>query len=297
MLKLKEQYVRKALFLCKLALTLLLVFMLVRLFFIMGGKNVVFTPAAVSAADDITDTIETGTTHSLQDYTDIVSHNIFGISNAAITTTNNRFRESSGPIDEHLGIALVGTLAGSPTISRAVIKNLETNTVGLYKIGDTVSTATVEDIEKECVTLSSRSGRKTLCLGIETQNTVPSGLPTKQVMTESRPGPVLSQNSANQESDSIIESILTNVVIEPHKANGNVDGLKISGLDDVPAAKLLGLQDGDIIQTFNGQSVKSKQQAFQILKKASAGDSIDIKLLRENKVKTLFFPLADRQQN
>ena len=263
----------------------------------MGGNNVVFAPAAVSAADDITDTIETGPPHSLQDYADIALHNIFGISDATIITTINRFTESSGPIDEHLGIALVGTLAGSPTISRAVIKNLETNTVGLYKIGDTVSTATVEGIEKECVTLSSRGGLKTLCLGIETKNTVSSGLQAKHVITESRPNPVKSQESADESSDSIIESMLTNVVIEPHEVNGNVDGLKITGLDDVPAAKLLGLQDGDIIQTFNGQSVKSKQQAFQIFKKAGAGDSIDITLLRENKVKTLFFPLADRRQN
>ncbi|MFH1371108.1 MAG: type II secretion system protein N [Planctomycetota bacterium] len=302
MKKVKENYVRKALFFCKLALTLLLLFMLARMFLILGGNSVVFTPASVSAAENITDAIETESSCNLQDYTAIISHNIFGISDTANDAANNGYRETAGPLDEQLGIALLGTLAGSPTISRAIIKDLKTNSIGLYKIGDTVATATIENVEKECIVLSDHGLRKTLCLGIETQNTglqggrVSAGLPTKQEMTENQPGPVALRAAANQASDSVIESILTDVVIEPHRVNDEVDGLKISGLDNVPAAKALGLQDGDIIQVVNGQNVTSKQQAFQILKKAGAQDSIDIELLRNNKIKTLFFPLTDMRQ-
>lgn len=303
MKKTKENYVRKALFFCKLALTLLLLFMLARMFLILGGNSVVFTPAAVSAAQDITGAIEPESAHSLQDYTDIISHNIFGVSGYVADTPPSNYRDGvAGPLDEQLGIALVGTLAGSPTISRAIIKDLKTNGVGLYKIGDTVATAKIENIEKECVVLSTHGSRKTLCLGIENKNTgfqagrSSAGLPTNPDITGNQPGPVASPAAANQSSNTDIKSVLSDIVIEPHRVNDEVTGLKISGLDNVPAAKALGLQDGDIIQVVNGQSVTSKQQAFQILKKARSQDSINIDLMRNNKVKTLFFPLTDRRQ-
>lgn len=302
MIKLKENYVRKALFFCKLALTLLLLLMLVRMFLVLGGNSVVFTPAAVSAAEDVTDAIGPESSHNLQDYTAIVSNNIFGISGAASDESNSSYHNgSAGPLDERLGIALLGTLAGSPTLSRAIIKDLKTSSVGLYKIGDTIATATIESIERECVVLSDHGSRKTLYLGIETKNTgpkvgrFPTGLPANQDITENQPAPV-SSPAADQSSNRDVKSILADVVIEPHRVNDEVDGLKISGLDNVPEAKALGLQDGDIIQVVNGQSVTSKQQAFQILKKARSQDSVNIELMRDNKVKTLFFPLTDKRR-
>ncbi len=301
MKKVKQKYVRKALFLCKLALTVLLLFMMARMFVILGGSNVVFTPSAVSAAEDSDEATETGPSQNIQNYTAIISHSIFGISDDAASPTNSRFHETSGPLDEQLGIALVGTIAGSRAVSRAIIKDLKTGSVGLYQIGDTVATATIENIEKECVVLSSRGSIRTLCLGTEDKSTgsravrsLPK-LQTNQDIAESPPAYAASPSAASQSSGSDIESALSAVVIEPHRTNDNVDGLKISGLDDAPLAKALGLQDGDVIQVVNGQSVKSKQQAFQILKKAQAQDSISVKLMRNDKVETLFFPLMDRR--
>ena len=299
MIKLNENYVRKALFFCKLALTLLLLFMLIRMFLVLGGNSVIFTPAAVSAAEDIAGLTELQSSNSLHDYSAIVSHNIFG---TATDVTNSGYRNAAEPLDERLGIALLGTLAGSPTLSRAIIKDLKTSSVGLYKIGDTIATATIESIEKECVVLSDHGSRKTLCLGIETKNTGPqvgrfsAGLPKNRDIPENQPASASSPAAANQPSNPDIKSILADVVIEPHRVNDEVEGLKISGLDNVPEAKSLGLQDGDIIQVVNGQSVTSKQQAFQILKKARSQDSVNIELMRDNKVKTLFFPLTDKRQ-
>ena len=80
MQKMKQKYVCKALFFCKLALAVLLLFMMTRMFVILGGSNVIFTPSSVSASEDIDEVLETRPSQNTQDYTAIISNNIFGIS-------------------------------------------------------------------------------------------------------------------------------------------------------------------------------------------------------------------------
>ena len=67
--------------------------------------------------------------------------------------------------------------------------------------------------------------------------------------------------------------------------------MKITGLDQSPLAALVGLRDGDVVQTVNGQDLDSKQKAFQILKKARTQSKIDIHVLRNGKAKNLSFDL------
>ena len=68
-------------------------------------------------------------------------------------------------------------------------------------------------------------------------------------------------------------------------------GMKITGLEKVAIAELIGLKNGDVIQVVNNQKLTSKQKAFQVFKKAATQTSLDIDLLRGNKLKTLSFPL------
>ena len=54
---------------------------------------------------------------------------------------------------EELGLRLVGAVAGVPTASRALIQDTKSNATGVYRIGDTVASATIETIQREVVVL------------------------------------------------------------------------------------------------------------------------------------------------
>jgi len=88
-----------------------------------------------------------------------------------------------------------------------------------------------------------------------------------------------------------IEIMLTKAVIEPYAVDGQVEGLKITGLENMRGAEDLGLKNGDIIRTVNGHRLTGKQKAYQIFKKARSQAAMDIELLRDNETKTLSFSL------
>jgi len=88
-----------------------------------------------------------------------------------------------------------------------------------------------------------------------------------------------------------VEDILTRAVIQPYTVNGQVQGLRITGLEKVRAAEVLGLKNGDIIRVVNGQQLTSLQKAFQVFQKAKSQPTISLELSRGGDTKTLTFDL------
>ena len=88
-----------------------------------------------------------------------------------------------------------------------------------------------------------------------------------------------------------VETILRKAVIEPYQINGQIEGLRITGLDKILLARDLLLKSGDIICALNGHPLNSKQRAYEIFKKARKLPTMKIELLRDGKTKTLLYYL------
>ena len=88
-----------------------------------------------------------------------------------------------------------------------------------------------------------------------------------------------------------VEAILKKAVIEPYQINGQTEGLQITGLEKILAAKDLLLKSGDIIRTVNGHSLNSKKRAYEILKRARKLPMIEVELLRDGKSRILLYDL------
>jgi type II secretion system protein C len=299
-----KMYKHEALFVIKLALVLILGCVVIRTVLMPKHTGEIFEPSSAVGTEHITAVKPASFPDTpVDDYSVIVEQDIFGSS-----LRTNKFllgNNGIGPVlsaEEELGIALLGTVAGSPEISRAIIKDLKTNVLSLYKTGDTVatpswkgsSTAHIESIEKDVVVLLHQGQRKILELGARESaarhpvdkrhdaDNAQAALSTNAVQTdETNPPAKLSD----------IEIMLTKAVIEPYMIDGQVEGLKITGLENMRGAEDLGLKNGDIIRTVNGHRLTSKQKAYQIFKKARSQAAMDIELLRDNETKTLSFPL------
>jgi len=299
-------YKHKALLVIKLALVLILGYVVIRTVLMPEHTGEIFEPSSAVGTDHIT---AVGPTSSLEtpveDYSAIVEQDIFGSSSR--TKKSLQGDNGVGPAlsaEKELGIVLLGTVAGSPEISRAIIKDIKTNKLSLYKTGDTVatpswkgsSTAHIESIEKDVVVLLHQGQRKILDLGTRESkqynaDNAQAALSNNAAQAVETNPPAQFHTSAGAKLRDDIEIMLTKAVIEPYTIDGQIEGLKITGLENIRGAEELGLKNGDIIRTVNGHRLTSKQKAYQIFKKARSQAAANIELLRDNETKMLSFSL------
>ncbi len=181
-----------------------------------------------------------------------------------------------------------------------MIQDTQNNTTGVYKIGDKVASATVAAIRRDAVILQYQ-GRPLVLRQQAGQGEGPGrdakgGQQNAQgAGRKAEDSTALSSVPQDSSSGSARAGYMTDLFrtanIEPFVKNNQTEGLKITGLEDLPMAGLLGLQNGDIVQSINGQRLTSKQKAFQVLMKARTQSNVDIQLLRDGKSKNLSFKL------
>jgi type II secretion system protein C len=246
-----------------------------------------FDPAAAVGEEPLPDADPEATgPRSSADYEGILQSNLF-----SATDPRKVQALDSMPSAEELGLRLVGAIAGGPAISRANIQDVKGKTTGVYRIGDTVASATIEAIQQDAVVLRHEGRQLILRLrtGTAGGETPSSGsmLPTTP---EKAPTPAQKAAMPPVKADYVAE-VFRKATIEPYVKNDRTEGLRITGLDKIPMAELFGLRDGDVIRKVNGQQLTSKQKAFQVLMKARTQSKVDIELLRNGKSKDLSFGL------
>ncbi len=91
-----------------------------------------------------------------------------------------------------------------------------------------------------------------------------------------------------------IESVLKKAAIEPYSINGQIEGLRISGLDEISEANALLLKSGDIILAVNGQTLSSKKEAYGIFKKARKEPTMIVDLLQDGEANKLLFDFTTK---
>ena len=289
---------RKTLFASKLALVLVLGYVVVRAALPPGVID--NGPAQASAkGKDRAQAIETARLPdlSLEDYAQIAKRDPFGTSGLgewSLTADSSHFDRS---VSEELGLALFGTVSGSPSVARAIIKDLKTGVFDLYKIGQVVGNARIEDIEADAVILLHNEERKKLWITAWQSNSSDNNHVSSS-QTNNEGSKTLETDLPSEKTDTNIrtkiehvEEVLEKAVIEPYVVNGQIEGLRITDLENIKTGKRFGLKNGDVIRTVNGHLLTSKQKAYQIFKKARSQETITFELLRGDKPKKLSFAL------
>ncbi|MFC1739228.1 hypothetical protein ACFL1G_09295 [Planctomycetota bacterium] len=293
---------RKALFASKLALLMVLLFVVIRVVLPLGEIDNGLTPASAQGKGSAQAVESTRLPDlSLEDYAQIAKRDPFGTSSQATGPGERSLTADSFGLDrsvsEELGLALFGTVSGSPSVARAIIKDLKTGVFDFYKVGQVVGNARIEGIDSDAVTLLHDEQRK--ILGItswqsdSSDNNHVSSSPTNNEKSKTLETDLPEENTNTNIRTKIerVEEVLIKAVIEPYVVNGQTEGLKITGLENIKFAKELGIKNGDVIRTVNGHLLTSKQKAYQVFKKARSQEAMTVELLRSDKPKKLSFAL------
>ena len=72
------------------------------------------------------------------------------------------------------------------------------------------------------------------------------------------------------------------------------EGVLISGVDEDGPAALAGIEDGDVIISFNGKEVDSPRDLRRAVAKVSPGEKVDVELIRDGKKQTIEVTVGER---
>lgn len=238
----------------------------------------------------------------------ILERDIFNSSKVASSQEQNPAQTNLTPTKtvakKQLELRLLGTVAGSGDVACAIIEDMKSKVQDLYKTGDTVQGAVIEKIERNRIILRNEGAQEILNLYVAGQNNTDT-VAAANVTAVTKPEEnstgdiikIISPNEREVNKNAFlakiggIEAILKTVKINAHKTDGVEDGLQISGLEGLSMATFVGLKNGDIIQTINGQAVANERKAFQVLRKARSLNSFDLELKRGTENKTLSFKI------
>jgi len=308
MKKTNETYKRKIFFGIRLALLIILVNAVFKTALIQRSADKTLSPKSTSGSEYLISVARKGSIgetgkkseSSIQDYSVIFERNLFENPTSSRNTEKElKVRNDSDLEDltqEELSIALLGTVVGSPGISRAIIEDLETNILSLFKVGDTVGNASIENIERDTVVLLHHGQRKTVHLGAKGSKQYQANKTESMLARNSNRA--FERDPQDRAPATVAEkfryaaTMLPKAVIKPYAVDGKIEGLKITGLEEIKYMEDIGLRNGDVIRTVNGHRLTSKQEAFQISRKVRSQAVVSIELMRDNKVKTFSFHLS-----
>lgn len=183
-----------------------------------------------------------------------------------------------------LNLLLISTSPGSSTDAMALIKDLESNSVGIYKTSQNIGRGYIESIAKDrvVVVVEGRSFTLKPAFSEAPRETVALAETTKSRVIPIGSTPSLENYENPRTKVDSLKSVLSKAKLETFLKDGQVQGLRVAGLDNALLANEMDLREGDVIHRINGHLLINKQQAWQVLKKARSQGTIDVEVLYDD---------------
>ena len=260
------------------------------------------------------------------EYSMVVERNIFGATEKAEAPP--KAEEKVEPIENlaetTLQLSLLGTIAGDTENARAIILDERKRSQDLYRIGDSVQEAEIKQIYRGKIVLHHNGNDEILSMvessgtsGIENNNVPP---PSPRATSRSRrarravtrapvspePGAVDEEPGITQEieeevipiqqdelqsSINNLNELLTQVRVRPYFRQGKPEGLIVSQIQSDSIFARLGLMNGDIIASVNGQQMSTPEEAFQLYNSLKSGSPVSIEITRRGQKKMLTYEI------
>ena len=232
----------------------------------------------------------------------IIERNIFSSSGLSAAKKNQLRKNNDVPISViKAQFRLCATVAGDNQIACAVIEDLKSKVQDIYKRGEIIEGARIERIDRNKIVLFYRGQLEVLNLHIVREALAPIEKDEEPVMAQKQDATELVDDilpferginkRAFTKQVPAIEVFLEKMEVAPYIINGQQEGLRITGLDDLSLAGYFGFKNGDVIQNVNGQALTDKQKAFQVIKKARSQSSLNVQLLRNQHKVDLSFEI------
>jgi general secretion pathway protein C len=247
-----------------------------------------------------------------RDFKKIVGRNIFGATEKIDEAPVVEIEAIETLEETSLQLSLLGTIAGDSESARAIILDKRQRSQDLYRVGDSVQEAEIRQILRGKVIL--RHNDKDEILTMVEGDDKPHSASARKTSRSSRSNVVPSRRSATrpvparaevpqevetetitiaqseiQDSISDLSQLMTQVRVRPYFRRGKPEGLIVSQIQANSLFSKLGIVNGDIISTVNGQQISSPDDAFQFYNNLKSGGEVDIEITRRGQKKIISY--------
>ncbi len=222
----------------------------------------------------------------LSDYDPIIERNLFNTKSGAERPPEPVVFENLQPTS--LKLKLLGTVSGDQGKTFAVIQNATRKQQQLYRVGDTIQSATVKMILREKVVLSV-NGKDEILEIDRTQTKKTRLLSRKSATTDSHN--ITIKRSKVEAVAKNVNKLMQQARVRPHFTNGKADGLSLTGIKPNSIFHDMGLKSGDIITSVNGKTIESVEDILTFYKSLQTSESVHLKLKRRGRLKTIDYDI------
>ncbi len=202
-------------------------------------------------------------------------------------------RETGVNLDElgetSLKLKLWGTVTGDQDRSYAVIENTQTRQQNLYRVGDPVQNATLKMILRSEVVLTHNGRDEKLAMEKLQQGSGSVSRSANRGPTARQPGGVRTQRISlrrNLINDAMqdVSKLMTEIKISPHLGeDGQPSGLAVSNIKPNSIFRRMGLRNGDVLKSVDGQDIRSVDDALKLYESMKSADSLSVQIQRRGR--------------
>jgi general secretion pathway protein C len=200
-----------------------------------------------------------------------------------------------------LNCTLIGTILNEDGESWAIIQDNQTNRQDRYPVGSTVSGAKIVMILRNKVVLDIDGRDELLVMGIEkirtsqpetergditgTHGKEPAR-PARGVLRGEGLNYTISRDLIHQSINNMAQ-LMSAVRMTPYLKDGNPEGFRLTQIKNDSLFKAMGLQNGDILMSINGQSILAAEDMMKAYDAIKEGNSFTVTIMRNNRSRTL----------
>lgn len=239
-------------------------------------------------------------------YQRIAANNLFGeagkLLGAAVSGGDDETEPSEDVQEAPPTLRLLGTTTGSPKdpLGSAQIENAAARTVdkvGTFFVGDGVTDDhTLYEIYPRKVILQNKKENRFEVLRQREDSSVSGAVKTASgAPVPGAGGPAATPGHINLKRDDLLREFTTNGaelvrLARPAMytdAQGNIAGITSDNLNNIPLARQVGLQNGDVVQAVNGVNIDSEEKLAEIFTRFENASVFRLNVLRNGKVETI----------
>ena len=189
-----------------------------------------------------------------------------------------------------LKLKLWGTVTGDPQKSYAVIENTQNRQQNLYRVGDSVQNATLKMIFRSKVVLTYNGRDEMLAMEkIQQGSRTPTRRASGRTALPSPAGGVRTQRVSlrrNMINDAMqdVSKLMTEIKISPRLGeDGQASGLAVSNIKPNSIFRRMGLRNGDVLKSVDGQDIRSVDDALKLYESMKSADKIAVQIERRGR--------------
>ena len=227
-------------------------------------------------------------------YRTIIERNLFNTKTGVDRQPEKLDLETLKPTD--LKLKLLGTVAGDKKDAYAVIEEAGGKNQDLYRIGDTIQSASVKAILREKVILHVNGEDEILEIEKDADSSKGAKYSEKSYKNTSNRQDDASENitlkrAQIESAGEDINTLMKQVRIRPHFTNGEPDGLRLTGIRPNSIFYRMGLKSGDVITGVDGKTIVSVDDALKLYQSLQSSSNVKVELKRMGRPKILEYQI------